>query len=212
MSNWLKLAIEIPLGLVLWYIGTCLWTIRFTRLYFVKMFDDPKAIQGALDVANMTRPIENLTEDIKRITTRHEDEISAIQNGGALEMMELAALVPATFQAWKVTRNRLVAIAFVLLIGSFFVSPYLVLANALVLCLLARYLGLHSRSYSDALGALLPIVKVIVRWVRIDPSGCRNWCTQLSPKFMTVYAVVSKASMERSNISQEGMTDYGRKG
>jgi Ni,Fe-hydrogenase I cytochrome b subunit len=86
--------------------------------------------------------------------------------------------------------------------GSFFLSPYLVLVNVIILLLLARYLGLHDRAYSDALSALLPIVKIMVRWICGDPDGCRKWCTELSSKFNTVFVVVGSDGTVKRYIAE----------
>jgi len=164
------------------------------------MLDKPMEIQSALDLANMTRSTEEVTERLNMILEKRQvptrpkqgdEEMAETEFDSVLPMMQLAAIVPATFRAWQTVRNRLLVLACVLLVVSFFLSPYLVFVDVFILLLLARYLGLHGRAYSDALSAFLPIVKIIVRWIHGDPDGCRKWCTENCPRFSTVFGVVS---------------------
>jgi hypothetical protein len=213
MNIWLKSAIEAFIGLALWYLGSCLWTIRFTRILFIGLFEDPRRIQGVLDIANTNRPLEDLTEQLREQREEQEmagkehysEETSTIAFDSTLPMMQLAALVPATFEAWQKVRNRLIGIALCLVIASFFISPYLVLLNLFITLIVARYLGFHSRAYSDALGALLPIVKIVARWIERDPEGCRKWCTESSTRFRTLYQVVSSDATVQGYIAKNSI-------
>lgn len=189
MTIWLKSAAETTIGLVLWYISARLWRLRCTRSLFIESLDDPRAIRGVLEIAKMVRPIEELTEDIKRMTGK---EKSASEEDGVQMMAKLATLVPHTFRGWKLLRNWLLVAAALLITASYFVAPYLVLLNLLILSLLGRYLGFLDKAYTDAPGALLPIVKVVVQWSRTDPEGCKQFCTQTSPQFKRVFEVVSE--------------------
>ncbi|MGP8175288.1 MAG: hypothetical protein ACLP7O_12175 [Terracidiphilus sp.] len=182
-----KPAIELVVGLVIWALGHALWGIRFTRQWYADLLKDQESVHRLVDIANQTAPLEELT---RRMATRSLGSDRGENEVTEKFSLEIEAKLSETKQNWESHWQLLFAATFVLILSSLALSPYVLILNLCVALLLSRYLGGFGNVFSDAGTALLPVVKLITRWFKRDPSGCEEWCTVSHPEFQTAFAVI----------------------
>jgi hypothetical protein len=190
MNIWLKIGIEAVLATLVSYISQIYWILCRQPHYFKSALSHTRTIERAVERINSLDFFSPLNPESKLIEAQ-EREGNA---DAATYPVMLASYSSAAFQTWKRVKTWHFIGILVLLVGSYLLSWVFALINLSIFLLFkANKLSPDSPdALADVVRTVEVVTRLIQRWWKAEPEGCRRFCTELSPQFATVFMVVSK--------------------
>jgi hypothetical protein len=190
MNIWLKIGIEAVLALLVSYLSQIYWLLWRQPHYFKSALSRSRTIERAIEQINSPDFLSALNPEKKMLDAQErEGDIDPVNYP-----IMLASYSSAAFQTWARLKLWHFIGILAIVIGSFFLSWFFALVNLLIFLLFkAEKLTPNSPdALADVVRTVEMITRLIQRWWKAEPEGCRRFCTELSPQFTTVFEVVRK--------------------
>jgi hypothetical protein len=188
MNVWAKIGIEVILIPILSVISNLYWVLWRQPHIFRDALKQKWAIEQLVDNGGSSIRQAILEPEYRAM------EATLPKDGRAMEYpIMLSSYCGAAFKTWKKVRLRFLVACWAIVIGSALMSWVCASINLLVfLAFKANRLSPNSgSSMSDVVRTVGIVMVIIQHWRKEDAEGCKKFCTELSPQFSTVFAVVS---------------------
>ena len=190
MSLWLRIGIELALLFALSKLGNAFWSLQKSPRLFRMALKQTSTIQGAIERANANRWHKS-----KRVEMGRVNQMFSVVSSPAECMLFLESYVRSAHKAWSFAKFPLLAIALVMIGGSYFVSAYAAGLNLLLFLAVGRLFDPSPDAIAEVLGSLQIVVAIMQKSLARFPSECAAYCSEESSSFSTVFSVLNQSEI-----------------